>query len=168
MSYNRYPKEMKESIIARLISGDESVTDIQRETGVGINTLYRWRDHALNQKGLSATTKYKNADKWSSQDKFTVVIETANLSEIEFSEYCRNKGIYPEQVKEWKEACMNANNNEKERNAKAGKELRKERRQKEKLEKELQRKEKALAEAAALLVLRKKADAIWGTEEEDD
>lgn len=159
---------MKESIITRLISGDESVTDIQRETGVGINTLYRWRDHALNQKGLSATTKYKNADKWSSQDKFTVVIETANLSEIEFSEYCRNKGIYPEQVKEWKEVCMNANSNEKERNAKAGKELREERRQKEKLEKELQRKEKALAEAAALLVLRKKADAIWGTEEEDD
>ena len=36
---------------------------------------------------------------------------------------------------------------------------------KEKLEKELARKEKALAEAAALLVLRKKADAIWGTDE---
>ena len=75
--------------------------DIQRETGVGINTLYRWRDNAKNQKGLSATTKYKNADKWSSQDKFMVVLETetANLSEIEFSEYCREKGIYPEQVK---------------------------------------------------------------------
>jgi hypothetical protein len=36
-----------------------------------------------------------------------------------------------------------------------------------KLEKELKRKEKALAEAAALLVLRKKADAIWGDKEED-
>jgi len=88
--------------------------DVQRETGVGINTLYRWRDKALNEKGLSTTTKYKNADKWSSQDKFTVVLETANLSEIEFSEYCREKGIYPEQVKEWKEACMNANDTEKE------------------------------------------------------
>ena len=29
-------------------------------------------------------------------------------------------------------------------------------------------KEKALAEAAALLVLRKKANAIWGTDEEDE
>ena len=123
---------------------------------------------AYNKTGLSATTKYKNADKWSSQDKFTVVLETANLTEIEFSEYCRKKGIYPEQVKEWKEACMNANNAEKEQNSKAGKELREERRQKEKLEKELRRKEKALAETAALLVLRKKADAIWGTDEEDD
>ena len=35
------------------------------------------------------------------------------------------------------------------------------------LEKELLRKEKALAEAAALLVLRKKADAIWGDQEEE-
>ena len=159
---------MKESIVVRMLQGDESVTDIQRETGVGINTLYRWRDKALNQKGLSATTKYKNADKWSSQDKFTVVLETANLSEIEFSEYCRNKGIYPEQVKEWKLACMNANDGEKASNSKASKELREGRLEKEKLAKELHRKEKALAEAAALLVLRKKANAIWGTEEEDD
>lgn len=168
MSYNKYPKEMKEAIIARMIEGDETVTDIQRDTGVGINTLYRWRDKALNQKGLSATTKYKNADKWNSQDKFIVVLETANLSEIEFSAYCREKGIYPEQVKEWKEACINANDDTKERNSKASKELREERRAKEKLEKELARKEKALAEAAALLVLRKKADAIWGTDEEEE
>ena len=81
MSYAKYPKEMKEAVIARMLQGDETVTDIQRDTGIGINTLYRWRDKALNQNGLSATTKYKNADKWSSQDKFTVVIETANLSE---------------------------------------------------------------------------------------
>ena len=105
---------------------------------------------------------------WSSQDKFMVVLETANLTEIEFSEYCREKGIYPEQVKEWKEACINANDNAREKSTKVGKELRVERKEKEKLEKELARKEKALAEAAALLVLRKKADAIWGTDEEDE
>lgn len=168
MSYNKYPKEMKEAIIARMLEGDEAVTDIQRDTGVGINTLYRWRDQAKHQKGLSATIKYKNADKWSSQDKFMVVLETANLTEIEFSEYCREKGVYPEQVKEWKEACINANDNAREKSTKAGKELRAERKEKEKLEKELARKEKALAEAAALLVLRKKADAIWGTDEEDE
>ena len=115
MSYNKYPKEMKEAIIARMLEGDETVTDIQRDTGVGINTLYRWRDQAKHQKGLSATTKYKNADKWSSQDKFMVVLETANLTEIEFSEHCREKGVDPEQVKEWKEACINANDNAREK-----------------------------------------------------
>ncbi|MEI3300216.1 MAG: hypothetical protein V8R67_06015 [Eubacterium sp.] len=35
MSYNKYPKEMKEAIIARMLEGDETVTDIQRDTGVG-------------------------------------------------------------------------------------------------------------------------------------
>lgn len=168
MGYNRYPKEMKEAIVAKLLEDDVTVMDVQRETGVGINTLYRWRDKALNEKGLSATTKYKNADKWSSQDKFTVVLETANLSEIEFYEYCREKGIYPEQVKEWKEACMNANDTEKAVKTKVGKELREERKKTERLEKELARKDKALAETAALLVLRKKANAIWGTEEEEE
>lgn len=67
MSYNKYPKEMREAIVARMLEGDETVTDIQRDTGVGINILYRWRDQTKYQKGLSATTKYKkNADKWSS------------------------------------------------------------------------------------------------------
>ena len=157
---------MKEAIVAKLLEEDVVITDIQKETGVGINTLYRWRDEAMNKRGLSATTKYKNADKWSSKDKFTVVLETANLSEIEFSEYCREKGIYPEQVKEWRDACINANDSVKEANSKSGKELREERKKNERLEKELARKEKALAETAALLVLRKKANAIWGTEDE--
>lgn len=167
MSYNKYPKEMEEAVVSRILSGEETLSDISRDTGININTLYRWRD-AAQKTGLSATTKYKNADKWSSQDKFTVVLETANLSEIEFSEYCREKGIYPEQVREWKEACMSANDNAKVHQENASKELRKEHKEKEKLEKELARKEKALAEAAALLVLRKKANAIWGTDDEDE
>lgn len=167
MSYAKYPKEMKETVVSRIMSGEETISDIGRDTGININTLYRWRD-AAQKKGLSATTKYKNADKWSSQDKFTVVLETANLSEIEFSEYCRQKGIYLEQVRERKEACINANDNVKENNTRANKELREIKKEKEKIENDLARKEKALAETAALLVLRKKANAILGTDEEEE
>lgn len=167
MSYSRYTKEQKEKVVARILSGDESLADISRDTGINPNTLAKWRDNA-KRTGLSSTTKYKNADKWSTEDKFMVVLETANLSEIEFSEYCRKKGIYPEQVKEWKDACMNANGSVSEKTAKVTKELNKEKREKEKLQKELERKEKALAEAAALLVLGKKANAIWGTDNEED
>ena len=129
--------------------------------------MFAARKHTQYHNKAAAYT-YDMPDKWSSQDKFMVVLEIANLTEIEFSEYCREKGVYPEQIKEWKEACINANDNAREKSTKAGKELRAERKEKEKLEKELARKEKALAEAAALLVLRKKADAIWGTDEEDE
>lgn len=49
------------------------------------------------------------AERWSSQDKFLIVLETATMSEIELSEYCRTKGIYPEEVQAWKDACIQAN-----------------------------------------------------------
>ena len=44
MSYNKYQKEMKDAVVSRMLSGEETVTDINRETGININTLYRWRD----------------------------------------------------------------------------------------------------------------------------
>lgn len=67
MSYAKYPKEMKEAVVSRIMSGEETIIDIGRDTGININTLWRWRD-AAQKKGLSATTKYKNADKWSRQN----------------------------------------------------------------------------------------------------
>jgi transposase len=45
--------------------------------------------------------------------------------------------------------------------------LKEEQKRAKQLEKELQKKEKALAEAATLLLLRKKAQAIWGDDEEE-
>lgn len=81
---------------------------------------------------------------------------TLNLNEAELSEYCRQKGLFPEQVKDWQENCIRANGDiagqvaeMMQHDKMMGKELRQ-------VRKELQRKESALAETAALLVLRKK------------
>jgi len=41
MSFNKYPKEMKDAVVARILSGEETITDIHRETRININTLYR-------------------------------------------------------------------------------------------------------------------------------
>lgn len=51
MSYNKYPKEMKEAVVSRILSGAETVIDISRETGINIKTLYHWRD-AVQRNGL--------------------------------------------------------------------------------------------------------------------
>jgi hypothetical protein len=48
----------------------------------------------------------KNADNWPAEAKFTAVLHAASLSEIELSEYCRNKGLYPEQISAWRQACI--------------------------------------------------------------
>ena len=71
-------------------------------------------------------------------------------------------GLYAEQIARWKEGAI-AGNDAPERLTRAERrELLQLKKKSRKTEKELRRKEKALAEAAALLVLEKKAQAIWG------
>ena len=108
-----------------------------------------------------------NKEKWSTQDKFRIVVETASLNEIELSEYCRKNGFYVEEVTAWKDACMQANGGVAKQAGQLQKELRDKDKELKELTRELKRKEAALAETAALLVLRKKASAIWGANEED-
>jgi len=91
-----------------------------------------------------------------------MVMETYSMNEAQLSAYCRKHGLYVSQIKEWVKKLEESLDGKVE-SAK----LNAEKQRTLKLEKELKRKEKALAEAAALLVLRKKADAIWGDKEED-
>jgi len=42
-------------------------------------------------------------------DKFTVVLETAGLDTTELSGYCRQRGLFPEQVDRWRQAAQDAN-----------------------------------------------------------
>lgn len=104
----------------------------------------------------------KDSERWSTQDKFMIVLETARLNEAEMAEYCRSKGLYVEQVAAWRDACMQANGGVAKEAARLQKELRQKEQEIKKVSQELRRKEKALAETATLLVLRKKAEAIWG------
>lgn len=106
----------------------------------------------------------KRSEQWTSQDKFIIVLETSNLNEAELSEHCRKKGLYPEQFQQWKEACQNTNAAHQELVKKERDLLKREQKKTKSLGKELARKEKALAETAALLVLQKKAQALWREE----
>ena len=106
--------------------------------------------------------------KWSSEDKFHVVIETAMFSEDEIAACCRRKGLYVEELNDWRKQCLKANTTVLEDPERLKMELKDEKQKSKLLERELRRKEKALAETAALLVLRKKAEAIWGTQRKSD
>ena len=96
-----------------------------------------------------------------------LLLETAPLNAAELPEYCRRKGLYPEQIAAWRAACLAANANAAEQAREQRHQSKDDKKRIQQLEKELQRKEKALAEAAALLILRKKVQAIWGDKEDD-
>jgi len=129
-------------------------------------TRAKWRE-AARSGGEAAPGNGAQPERWSSEDKFLIVLETHPLNGAELGEYCRSKGIFPEEIEEWREACPQANQQECRKRQELQKEIRNEKRRSKALEKELLRKDRALAETAALLTLRKKAQAIWGEDEGD-
>jgi len=164
MKRTTYSKKLKESVFKRLAPPNaEKVPALAKELNIPKTTLYTWRTKVL--KGSS--TLNKKAQKWSSKDKFQAVLETASLSELETSKYCREKGVHLQELKRWVKQCQNANNVNLEDPKELKDTLNNEKQKTKELKKELRHKEKALAETAALLVLRKKANAIWGDQKED-
>lgn len=163
----RYTEEMKESIVKRMMPpNNESVSQISEEVGITEPTLYKWRKEA-RLAGNPTPGIGQGSEQWSSEDKFLVVMETYAMNETELAEYCRKKGLYKEQIDSWRNSCLNANDREINQTKQLNQELKEEKKRAKTLEKDLLKKEKALAEAAALLLLRKKAQAIWGDQEEE-
>ena len=156
----KYAAEFKESIIARMLPPrNESVASISTETGIPVDTLYTWRIQYRNNQRIPATSVSCPARNYESEEKLMAVIETASLSEMELGEYCRRKGYYPEQIAGWRASIVQGlsstpNKAEREQLQQQAKAIKQ-------LHQELNRKEKALAEAAALLVLGKKVAALW-------
>jgi transposase len=163
----RYTEEMKASIVKRMMPpNNESVGQLSEELGIIEPTLYKWRKEA-RLAGNPAPGSGQGSEQWSSEDKFLVVMETYAMNESDLAEYCRKKGLYKEQITSWRAVCLNANGREIDKSKQLNQELKEERKRAKTLEKDLLKKEKALAEAAALLLLRKKAQAIWGDQEEE-
>ncbi len=157
----KYSEEFKEKIVQKMMPPNAiSILQIGRETGVSEPTLYSWRNK-VRGKGKAVPADPSNPERWSGQDKLSVVIETAPLNEQELSEYCRRKGLYVEQIARWKEAAIAGNDSSEHLFDAERRDWRKQKVKVRALEKELRRKEKALAEVAALLVLEKKAQVIW-------
>ena len=153
LAMRHYSAEFKASIIAKMLPPqNRPVPELARATQIPRDTLYSWRTQALKAGGdlVSVPTP----DERDSAEKFAIVVETAHLNAEELSTYCRRQGLYSEQIEVWRTACVQAN-------APVGGQAERAQRRTDQvrikqLEQEVGRKDKALAEAAALLMLQKK------------
>ena len=166
----RYSEAVKADVRRRMSPPHrQSVAQISAELGIHVVTLYNWRK-AWRLQGEVVPASEKDPEGWGATDKFTVVLETAGLNATELSAYCRERGLYPEQVERWRQASQDANEKP-VLTLKEQKELERLRAQDQKeikrLKQELRRKEKALAEAAALLIASTKIQAFWGEDGDD-
>jgi len=165
-----YSQGFKARMLQRM-NGPEAITAtaLGREVGVAQSTLSRWNRQAATIVAMSKDDKSDHPglppEKRPAEEKFRIVMEAARLSDEELGTYLRREGVHESHLQIWRKEMLGALDgpvrpSPKRRRATA------EAKRIKALEKELRRKDKALAEAAALLVLQKKVQALW--EDGDD
>lgn len=156
-----HPIKIRENAVKKALTGHDSKRQIAQEMGVGLSTLQRWVRIAKTSGEPSMAKKEKRPKDWTREERLNALLEAAKLSEEELGAWCRKKGLHTHHLDQWRKELSQEQPKEQDTEFK---QLKKELKD---LKKELNRKDKALAETSALLVLKKKADAIWGDKEGD-
>jgi transposase len=157
-----YPADLREHLVERMLGPEKrSACSLSRETGVSQTTLSRW-----NQEARSVASMTKKSDDpprpprrpqdWTAEERLRAVIESSALSDAELGAWLRREGLHEATLAQWREAAL--------RGLSGGGGAAADAKRLKDLERELIRKDKALAEAAALLVLRGKMKALWEEE----
>jgi transposase InsO family protein len=168
-----YAENIRARMIRRMLGPDAvSATSLAQETGISQATLSRWRLTAASIQGVSSTkppssspeptAAPKRPQDWTALERAQAVLAASQLNEAELGEFLRCQGLYREQLEEWQRALEDALAQPRRpaRSASDAKRIKE-------LEREVARKDKALAETAALLVLKKKMELLWGEGDDD-
>ena len=154
-----YSKELRDAMVAKMLPpNNQSITRISKQEGIPEATLRNWRNGARANGHASPATD-TSSEQWSTEDKFLIVVETAAWLKPTSLNITERKACMPNRLNDGGIA---------QEAARLNKALKQKDKEFKSLEKELNRKEKALAETAALLVLRKKANEIWGKLMDDE
>ena len=160
-----YPVELKEHLLERMLGAERrSATSLARETGIGQTTLSRWREKALSVASMTDKTDDPSSPRpprrpqdWTAEERLRAVIDASALADADLGAWLRREGLHEATLAQWREAALRGLSGGGGGAAADAKRMKD-------LERELHRKDKALAEAAALLVLRGKMKALWEEE----
>lgn len=168
----RYSEEFRANAVRKMSAPGQSVQELAEELGISPSLLFRWRRNAGTRGSMpqQENDKPKQAPRrpqdWTSEDKLAVVLAAQGLTQEQLGGFLRQRGLHQATLDEWREAVLRGARAElggradKRTAAAEAKRIRE-------LERELARKDKALAEAAALLVLQKKFQALMGGGDDD-
>lgn len=180
MRPSRYSSETRRAAVREMNIRAVPAQAIAAKYRISLSQLYRWRRESamkgpmnlkddptthLQDPRIVGETARRSQD-WSGEDKLAAVIESASLSEAELGGYLRRRGLHRATLEAWRqEALQGLSGGTSRRVVAPG--TKDDRKRIRALERELARKDKALAETAALLVLKKKIEALWGDEADD-
>ena len=141
-----------------------SAMTLSAEVGVGQPTLSRWlRDASILARVFGMKDKDpKPLSMWTSKEKLHAIVEAAHVPEDQLGGFLRSRGLRTADLE-----ALRADAESGLATTPRSKLTAAEKKRFKQLERELARTKAALAEAAAILVLRKKALALWGEEGDD-
>ncbi len=162
----RYSKRFRRKMVQKMLGPRaKTASGLSEEVGICQSTLSRWKRSAtiadMSEDKLEEMKPRKRPQDWTAEEKLEAVREAGGLEDEELGAYLRRSGLHEAQLKKWRAAALEGLSKKKRSKGMAPS------RRIRELERELRRKEKALAEAAALLILKKKAEVLWGDGDDD-
>jgi transposase-like protein len=155
----RYGEAFRNRVVARLLPPESAnVGVVAKEIGVSVQTLERWREEVQSRPARGRA--------WTAGARLEAVITAAAMDDAGKSAWCREHGIYPADLDQWRLSATTALAEPEEARA-SPQATRQDKKRIKELERELLRKDRALAETAALLVLSKKVAAIFNKAEDE-
>ena len=160
----KYSKGFKNNVLKKVLPPESRpISEVCKETGVSDQTIRNWlkslKDDSFDKSDGEISPESRN-----SSEKMTLLLEGRSIEPEKLGEWLRKNGLHTEHLSLWeqelRDKISDKNKSEKQKYSELKKKYKV-------LEKDLIRKEKALAEAAALLMLKKKADNLWGDSEDD-
>ena len=159
MKQNYSEAFIDQAVVKLLSRGDRTVRDVAQDLNVNYHTARNWIKRGSPAPAVVGSTKEKRPQDWNAQEQLLALQESHGLSGPALQAWCRERGLFAHHLTAWKAGFCAATKTDS-----STRELRNLKDENDQLKRELVRKEKALAEAAALLVLQKKFRALWEDE----
>lgn len=159
-----YSVEFREQALAKVLQrGNRSVGTVAAELNMNVLTLRKWIRVSNAANRNPGRVDARRPEDWSLEERLLALQQSHGLSDEALSAWCRERGLFAHHLDQWRAQFCSAGTASARANAPELRELKQANAQ---LQRELKRKEKALAEAAALLILSKKYQALFGDEDE--
>lgn len=173
----KFTQSFKMQAVKKALSrgAGSSLKDVSDSLGIGVSTLNNWVVLSRNQElepvtdnnivSLNHMGKEKRPQDWNKEERLKIVIRCGSLDQEAINKLCREKGIFPHHVTKWQQDFEKGSSVDSQTTGPS--EMKQLKLENKRLKQELNRKNKALAETAALLVLQKKVQEIWGSDEDN-
>lgn len=152
---------IEQALVKVFSRGGRTIKSVAEDLNVSYHILKYWMKRKSVVKGGVSATKEKRPQDWTAAEQLVALQETHGLSGEALQAWCRERGLFAHHLTSWKTAFCAAGKEP----ASGAREVRTLKDEIAKLKRDAVRKDKALAEAAALLILQKKFRALWEDEE---